>query len=572
MNFVKKINFILLQNSKKKLFFLFVFSIFISFVELAGISLIIPFVAVINNHNYVFENKYMNFVYEILNMQSAFDFACLIGVFLVFYYLFRAVALIAHTYAVSKFSKLKYIQISQTLFFKILHLDYVAFTNTKESDLTKSITSDAFNVSSSLMHVLSIITEFFILIFLYALMLYADFKLTLFISLVLLLSIVIVLKLISPKIKKCSTEKEKNQRSFFAILSQVIGNYKIFKMSAKKQQIVQDMFHDASAKFSASITVYDVASQFPRLFLETIMFLMLVSVAFFILFDFENTMSDKIHILSFIMLAVYRMLPCINRILNAYNQILFRHKSIDIVYDIYKIKQENFKDNEIKFDNDIRLKNLEFSYEKNTKILSDINLNIKKGSKIAIIGSSGSGKSTMIDIIMGLIVPSKNALFVDDACVNENNLISWRNKIAYVPQGIYLFDTSIAENIYFGNTRDDNKIIDVLKKVCMYDFVMSLKDGIETNVGSNGVKLSGGQRQRIAIARTLYSDYDVLILDEATSALDEKTEKAIMHEILSSNIDQTIIIVTHRLSSIKDCDYIYEVKNGALIQKNNTQN
>ncbi|QCD45345.1 ABC transporter ATP-binding protein [Campylobacter mucosalis] len=565
-NFIKKVNFIFGKKDRQGLFFIFLFSLFVSFVELFAISLIMPFVAIVNDSNYIFNNKILLFIYNLFNFKVPTHFTVFVGICLILFYCFRAIILMLYTYVTSRFTEGRYSEISQNIFKKLLHLSYVDFTNIKESDISKSIINEAHNICVSINNFLTIVVELMITVCIYVFMLYVDFKLTIFITLMLFVAVFVLLKIVSPRLKKYGKHREENQKQFFDTIYHVFNNYKMFKISTIKQHVIKENFKNASNIFRKSTTRMQFLNNMPRIFLETIMFLVLISIALFIVLDDGANLSERLHILSFMLLGMYRMVPSTNRILNSYGYIAYHHRAVDVIYEIYNMKQENFKNNGIDFKNEIRLNNLSFSYDNHHAALKNINLSIKKGSKIAIVGPSGSGKSTMIDIIMGLIVPSKNTLFVDGVGVDESNLISWRNKIAYVPQGIYLFDASIAENIYFGNNRDDDKIVDVLKKVCLYDFVMGLKDGVETNVGSNGVKLSGGQRQRIAIARTLYNDYDILILDEATSALDEKTEKTIMHEILSHNKDQTIIIVTHRLSSIKDCDYIYEVKNGLLSQ------
>ena len=207
--------------------------------------------------------------------------------------------------------------------------------------------------------------------------------------------------------------------------------------------------------------------------------------------------------------------------------------------------------------------NLSFGYSPERNILEDVSLEIIKGEKIAFIGPSGSGKSTMVDIIIGLYRPLDGNIKVDEVAITESNIKNWRRKVGYIPQSVYLFDGTVAENISFGLEHDEKKIKDVLEKAKILEFLETHQDGINTFVGEGGVKLSGGQKQRIAIARALYQEPE--ILDEATSALDEAIEKEIMDEIYNLSEDKTLIIIAHRLSTINRCEKIFKIENKRLV-------
>jgi ABC-type multidrug transport system fused ATPase/permease subunit len=195
--------------------------------------------------------------------------------------------------------------------------------------------------------------------------------------------------------------------------------------------------------------------------------------------------------------------------------------------------------------------------------LNSINLTINKGDKIAFVGKSGSGKSTLVDLIIGLYQPSQGELCIDGVPINKSNLQNWRSQIGYIPQQVYLFDGTIAENVCFGRKIDQSLLEKTLKQANIFNFLQG-KQGVKTIVGEGGIQLSGGQKQRIAIARALYGQPEILVLDEATSALDDKTEKKIMHEIYQISQNKTLIIIAHRLSTIKRCDVVYEIKNKTI--------
>ncbi|HCC37667.1 MAG TPA: hypothetical protein DEQ14_08660, partial [Treponema sp.] len=217
------------------------------------------------------------------------------------------------------------------------------------------------------------------------------------------------------------------------------------------------------------------------------------------------------------------------------------------------------------FNSRIRLENISFGYTGGNNVLNSISFEIQKGEKIAITGESGGGKSTLADLIIGIHKPTSGALYIDNTLITSENIRSWRNKIGYIPQSIYLFDGTVAENITIGSTYDEEKIKSVLQMANIWDF-LETKEGINTKVGEGGIQLSGGQQQRIGIARALYDNPEVLVLDEATSALDTETESKIMDEIYTVSRNKTLIVIAHRLSTVERCDRKIRIENGAMYE------
>jgi ABC-type multidrug transport system fused ATPase/permease subunit len=252
----------------------------------------------------------------------------------------------------------------------------------------------------------------------------------------------------------------------------------------------------------------------------------------------------------------------VNRIVTGYNTLLYYHRSIDVIDEELKTTQEDLGNKIIEFKDKIELTNVNFSYQEK-EVLCGINLTINKGEKIAFIGESGSGKSTLVDLIIGLYRFNQGEMKIDSVLVDESNLQNWRSQIGYIPQQVYLFDGTIAENVCFGRDLDKSLLETVLKHANILDFLQT-KQGVNTLVGEGGVQLSGGQKQRVAIARALYGQPEILVLDEATSALDEETERKIMNEIYQISQDKTLIVIAHRLSTIKGCDKIYQLEDGVL--------
>lgn len=235
-------------------------------------------------------------------------------------------------------------------------------------------------------------------------------------------------------------------------------------------------------------------------------------------------------------------------------------KGLEVVYEDL-IYHTDYEDNKaISFNRKIELKNINFEYKQNKGVIKDFNLTINKGDKIAFIGKSGAGKSTLIDLIIGIYKPKSGKIFIDDTLLDNENLRSWRKKIGYIPQQIFLFDGNVAENIALSDNIDENRVIECCKKANIWEFLCE-NDGIKTRVGDGGIKLSGGQKQRIAIARALYDNPEILVLDEATSALDNETESKIMDEIYDVATNKTLLVIAHRLTTIEKCERVVELNN-----------
>jgi len=262
-------------------------------------------------------------------------------------------------------------------------------------------------------------------------------------------------------------------------------------------------------------------------------------------------------------LALYRILPAIHRVLQEINGIVYSEETLIRVYENIRQPVETEGNTTVNFNHSIRLENICFKYMTGSEVLSGISLEIKKGEKIAFTGESGGGKSTLIDIITGIHKPHSGTVYIDDVALNDENIRSWRKKIGYIPQGIYLFDGTVAENVCFGSVPDEEKLIIALKKANIWEF-LSLKNGIETRVGDGGIQLSGGQQQRICIARAIYNEPDVLVLDEATSALDNETEQKIMDEIYNVSANKTLIVIAHRLTTVERCERRLIINNGRI--------
>ncbi|ECC1720946.1 ABC transporter ATP-binding protein [Campylobacter coli] len=562
---LKKIFFILSKEDKKFLFSLLLFSVFISFIESFAISLVMPFITLASDFSYFDKNKYLIQLKDYLAL-PVFEIIVYFGVILIVFYVLRALLNSYYFHLLARFSKGRYHAIAYKVFAKFLNTDYENFTQKNQSEILKSITGEVYNLSTMISSFLLMMSEIFVVLLLYTLMLLVNYKITLFLSLFMIINAFILIKVLSPIVKKAGLKREEAMKNFFEILNTNLNNFKLIKLKTKEDGVL-NLFKTQSEIFAKANITNESVSAMPRIYLEGVGFCVLVFIVVFLVFKNQSDISGILATISIFVLALYRLMPSANRIITSYHDLLYYRSSLDIIYQILKQKEESLGEEKIDFDKELRLENLSFGYKDKKNLFTCLNLSIKKGEKIAFIGESGCGKSTLVDIIIGLLSPREGRVLVDKNELNMKNVKNYRQKIGYIPQNIYLFNDSIAKNISFGDEVDEEKLQRVIKQANLEHFVKNLPQGVQTKVGDGGSNLSGGQKQRIAIARALYLDPEILVLDEATSALDTESEARIMDEIYKISKDKTMIIIAHRLSTITRCDSIYRLEHGKLLKE-----
>lgn len=562
---LKKIFFILSKEDKKFLFSLLLFSVFISFIESFAISLVMPFITLASDFSYFDKNKYLIQLKDYLAL-PVFEIIVYFGVVLIVFYVLRALLNSYYFHLLARFSKGRYHAIAYKVFAKFLNTDYENFTQKNQSEILKSITGEVYNLSTMISSFLLMMSEIFVVLLLYTLMLLVNYKITLFLSLFMIINAFVLIKVLSPIVKKAGLKREEAMKNFFEILNTNLNNFKLIKLKTKEDGVL-NLFKTQSEIFARANITNESVSAMPRIYLEGVGFCVLVFIVVFLVFKNQSDISGILATISIFVLALYRLMPSANRIITSYHDLLYYRSSLDIIYQILKQKEESLGEEKIDFDKELRLENLTFGYKDKKNLFTCLNLSIKKGEKIAFIGESGCGKSTLVDIIIGLLSPREGRVLLDENELNMKNVKNYRQKIGYIPQNIYLFNDSIAKNISFGDEVDEEKLQRVIKQANLEHFVKNLPQGVQTKVGDGGSNLSGGQKQRIAIARALYLDPEILVLDEATSALDTESEARIMDEIYKISKDKTMIIIAHRLSTITRCDSIYRLENGKLFKE-----
>ncbi|MDP2076980.1 MAG: ABC transporter ATP-binding protein [Sulfuricurvum sp.] len=559
-----KLNSLLTKSDKTYLIILLFLSIIISIIETIGVSAIMPFISVATDFNAIQTNKFYLYIYNIFEFDSEINFVIAFGILLIIFYIFRSFANLFYLYILSDFTQSRYHLLAYRLFENYLGLPYKEFINRNSSTMSKTLHTEAINLTTIISSLLFIMSEFFIALFIYSVLIYVNYKITILLTFILFINGLFMTKTISSKIKKAGIKRAEVQKRFYEIINKSFSNFKIIKLQSHDYLLLDD-FKVASADFAKANIQNNTLAQIPRLFLEAFGFSMIIFIILFLLWKYQQDVSHNISLISIFILALYRLMPSVNRILTNYNQILFCQKALDIIHSDLHYHHQQEGNELINFTDKVIIQNLTFGYDPNKPILQNINLIIKKGSKIAITGESGSGKSTLVDIIIGLYKPYYGSVTIDNTVLDDTNVKSWRGKIGYIPQSIYLFDGTVGENIAFGSNYDIEKIDECLKKAKLFDFLQT-QSGRDTLVGEAGIKLSGGQKQRIAIARALYINPEILVLDEGTSALDNETEALIMDEIYNLCFDKTLIIIAHRLSTLKKCEKIYKLDNGSLYE------
>jgi ABC-type bacteriocin/lantibiotic exporter with double-glycine peptidase domain len=546
-----------------------------AFLDMLGVASILPFIAVLSNPQVIDTNFYINYVYILtgnLGFVDKKNFLFFLG-FLVFLLLVVSLVVRAVTaYAQVRFTLMQEYILSKNLIENYLNQPYTWFLNKHSADLGKNILSEVKEViDNTLVPIINIIVYGAMSFALLILLIIVNLKLTIIIGLVLAICYGTIFYSMKKILSRIGSERLRANTERFTTVSETFGAIKEIK-SKGLEQIYYYQFEKYAKIFAVNQSIASVISQIPRYFIEAVVFGGMIILVLILMFQNKNleTIIPTIALFSF---AGYRLMPGLQNIYGACTKLRFSNKSLySINNDLknLKFKSKNFKrKNNLEFEKYIKLKNVNFSYPNcNRQTLKNINITIPIFSKIGIIGPTGSGKTTLIDIILGILDPSSGTLSVDSKIIYKNNKYLWQKIIGYVPQQIYLFDSSISQNISFGENPENinhKRVEEVAKIANIHNFIIKeLPDKYNTRIGERGVRLSGGQRQRIGIARALYHKPSVLILDEATSALDDNTEQVVMEAMDNLEGKITIIVIAHRVETLKNCENIFLLEKGAI--------
>jgi ATP-binding cassette, subfamily B, bacterial PglK len=564
---LKKLFKFLSSKNRRVFIGVVLFAFLMSAFEALSILLITFFITLATNFSIIYHNSYCNSLYKIFHFASPRQFVVYVGIILMIFYTIYACLQITYIYVNIKFTEMNHRAFMILLFEHYLKSNYLNFISENSSKINQFIFNDTSTLMWALASVVTFLTEGTMVISIYIVLIWMQWKMTLLLTFILGIEIFLLLKFFSKRVKDKGVLFTQYGRKTYNIYNESYGNFKLIKLFCNEGSLIHK-FTKSTRTYVEAIIMNTTLQGAPRFILELVGFFIIVIIVFYVIYCYIDT-SIAIPIISMYALAFFRLLPAIEKITRGFNQVNYCSAAIRNVSNFFAVPQEKLGDKKVNFQHTIKLQNISFGYNNNPNsklILQNVNCIIDKGQRVAFIGESGSGKSSLLDLIMGLYLPQEGSILIDDVVLSNKNMKSWRSKIGYIPQMIYLFDGTVADNIVFGRHLNEANIIVALQRANIYDFLCT-KDGIQTVIGEGGIKLNGGQKQRIAIARALYDDPELLILDEATSALDPITESKIMHEIYALEIKKTLIIVAHRLNTIELCDVIYKIEQGSIFQQ-----
>ena len=575
MQIFKKLLFLLSPNERKRAVLLLIMIVIMALLDAIGIASILPFIAVLTNPSLIEANTFLNTMYQAsirfgveTNQEFLFFLGVLVFLILIISLTFKAFS----TYIQIRFVYMKEYSIGKRLVEGYLHQPYRWFLSRNSSDLGKTILSEVSQVISyGIKPLMELIAKSILAIVIIILLIIVDPKLILIVGLSISFAYLAIFYFIRNLLNRSGKERLKSNQLRFIAVSEAFGAIKEVKVRGLEKVYIQS-FSNSSQNYARTIALSQVVAQLPRFILESITFGGILLIILYKMIQSGN-FNNSLPVISLYVFAGYRLMPALQQIYNSLTQLTFVGPSIDKLHsDLKNLKPLNINHDEdvLTFNKEINLHHIHYNYPNTSRTaLKDINLTIPLKSTVGLVGSTGCGKTTTIDIILGLLEPQKGTLEVDGKVITEQNSRAWQRSIGYVPQHIYLSDDTVMANIAFGvEPKDINH--DMIKKVSkianLHQFVTDeLPKQYQTTIGERGVRLSGGQRQRIGIARALYHNPKVLVLDEATSALDHQTEQEVMKAINNLNKKITIILIAHRLNTVKNCDIIYKLDKGQLI-------
>ncbi|MDA7464814.1 ABC transporter ATP-binding protein/permease [Candidatus Pelagibacter ubique] len=544
-------------------------------LDMIGVASILPFMTVLVNPSIIETNMYLNNIFQFskkFGIETDQEFLFFLGIF-VFILLFISLAFKSLTiYFQIRFVQMREYSIGKRLVEGYLHQPYSWFLNRNSSDLGKTILSEVQQfISNGISPILELISKGTVAIAITTLLIIVEPKIALIAGFSLAGIYLAIFYFFRRYLNLIGSKRLKNNQLRFRSVSEAFGAIKEIKVNGLEQTYI-NWFSNSAQNYAQTQSTVRILAQLPRFILEGIAFGGILLLMLYLISKTGN-FNEAIPIISLYVFAGYRLMPSLQVAYASLAQLTFIGPSLDkLNNDLKNLKpfDENQEKNTFIFHDVIKLKNIYFKYPNTSRsALNDVSLNIPAKSTVGLIGTTGSGKTTLADIILGLFESQKGILEVDGVTITKKNIRSWQKIIGYVPQHIFLADTSIEQNIAFGVDAINIKkeIIEKVSKIAnLHDFVINeLPDQYQTTIGERGVKLSGGQRQRIGIARALYHNPKLLILDEATSALDNQTEKAVMEAVNSLRKNITIIIVAHRLNTVKNCDYIIKLEQGQVV-------
>ncbi len=575
---IQKLREILTRREKLQVGILLIAIIAMAFSQAVGVASVLPFISLVMDPEMVFSNQYLFWAYDTFNFTSVNRFIIFAGVAM-FTIIILANAISAFaTWLKLRFAWMNNHRLSRRLLEKYLSMPYAYFLNQNSADLSKNVLAEVRSLTNEyVIPSLTIVTRSLVAIFMLITLFWIDAVVSLIAIIVLGGAYGLLFLHINRNLKYRGQLRMQANKMRFKTVNEAFGGIKEIKVMNREPFFLQRFTKD-SLKMARLQSWNAVIGQIPRFSLEAIAFGGIIIFVLVLLLTREDA-RQVIPLASLFAFAGYRLMPALQDIFTSFTKMQFNMAVLDRIYDDFSSKEEGslpkiyFKEEmpqALPFVNKITLDRVSFYYPNTTvPVIKDINLSIKRNTSVAFVGPTGAGKTTLVDIILGLLPPQQGRLLVDGVKIDHSNIVQWQRNIGYVPQHIYLSDDTAAGNIAFGipeDKVDQQKLEKAAGVANIHKFIVDeLPYGYDTVVGERGIRLSGGQRQRIGIARALYHDPEVLVFDEATSALDGVTEELVLQAMESAAELKTLIIIAHRLTTVKNCSMVYMLDQGKIV-------
>jgi len=578
MKFLKKLLYLFTTKERWQIAGLFLLILIGGGFETLGVSLVLPLISVLENPQIIQEPGIIGWVYHAIGEPAHRQFLILVGLGFIGLYIIKNSYLTALQYLQCNFIYSKQVELSSRLFRAYLYSPYTFHLQRNSAELIRNL-----SVETTLFFVnvlspgLLAFTEITILTCI-ALFLFLMEPVTFLMAAgVIGLATMSFYRVVRVKLSQLGKSRQYYQGQVLQTINQAFGGVKEAKVLGREQFFL-DVYRRDNTASNRTFQYFQIVSQLPRFFIETIAVVGLMLIFVSVLAQ-GRELGEVIPTLSLFAAAAFRLMPSINRILNAVTAMRFGSHTVHVIYqDLIGLKPlietpnlahfSKIPENSLVLKTQIELRNVFYRYPgASDRALKGVSLTIPKGTSVAFVGSSGAGKTTIVDVILGLLPPTEGQVLVDGRDIYDD-LSAWQRLIGYIPQSIYLCDDTLRNNIAFGIPADEineNWIESAVKSAQLTELVQSLPEGLDTLVGERGVRLSGGQRQRVGIARALYHNPEVLVMDEATAALDNQTEAGVMEAVEKLSGEKTLIMIAHRLSTVKNCDRLYFMSQGQII-------
>ena len=568
---IKKLWQHLTKQRRKQFFLLLILMILASIVEIVSIGAVVPFLGALTSPEQIYQHQLAQPLIQILEITEPNQLLLPLSIIFIVATLIAAVVRLLLLYVSTRLSYAAGADISINIYRRTLYQDYSVHTSRNSSEIINSIiTKTSVVISQILAPLLTLVSSIIIMLGIISIIFTINAQVALITFSIFAFLYWIITFFTKKYLQKNSQLIANKSTQMVKSLQEGLGGIRDVLIDGT-QEFYCKLYQDADLSLRRASGDNIFIGQSPRYLMEGIGMVLIATIAYSLTLE-EGGVVVAIPVLGALAVSAQKLLPALQMAYNAYSSIKgAKSSNEDVLYLLDQPLPEYINQptpKAIQFDKEIKLTNLSFRYTQESPwVLKNINLSLKKGSRIGFIGSTGSGKSTLLDIVMGLLPATEGDLFIDQQPINDKSRRSWQMNIAHVPQNIYLSDSSIEENIAFGVSKDKidhQRVRKAAQQAQISQLIEQWQEGYQTFVGERGVRLSGGQRQRIGIARALYKKANVLIFDEATSALDNETEREVMEAVKGLDGDITVLIIAHRLSTLKDCDKVVKLDNNTL--------